>query len=464
MAPPPLDTIDLLINGREVLCAKEYDVVFSYFTTPSTFSLTVGSGGTTLDLMRQCPPNSLFALRVNGIVQFMGFTDGFGRIGGGPLELAISGRDRMAQLIRAHVPADRSFHNATFAHLAEEAIRGAGISKFNLTFDSAGQRAAVVGVPVIKDVPAIGRAVSAPVTGVAEEARPERLGIVAVDPRVGPVFDILPATQAVRAGTTVVSTLQEVTVQRITGYKAERPIKWDIGQTYLAAFKKEGDRGALFLRAGVDPTGRDPNVFLLDTPDPTQEAKFFLLNTREELAPNNAVLVGPRQLRYELTGRYSDYEVHGQAGGGKGGREPIIGTYHDEEVARAGISARCIWKDPQAKNKRQADFLARKKRAEDARASESFVYPIPHRHTVPLITNPAQRIVPAPGLMGRVRDDEIGVDGVFWVERVRHHSSVSGGTFTELTLIDPQHLVLGLDEATQPVSSRAPKKGWSRRR
>jgi len=72
VSPPPEDTIDLLINGKEVLCAKEYDVVIDYMTTPATFSMTVGSGRTVLDLMRAFPPNSLFALRVNGIVQFVG--------------------------------------------------------------------------------------------------------------------------------------------------------------------------------------------------------------------------------------------------------------------------------------------------------------------------------------------------------------------------------------------------------
>lgn len=461
----PLDTIDLLINGREVLCAKEYDVVFSYFTAPSTFSMTLGSGGSTLDLMRNCPPNSLFGLRINKTVQFLGYTDGFGRIGGGALEIAITGRDRMAQLIRAHIRDERSFNNATFAHLAEEAIRGAGIANFKLTFDSSAQRAAVVGTPVLKDVVIKGTAVSDPVTGEAIEAKPERLGITGVDSRTGPIFDVLPATQAVRAGTTVVGTFQDVTIQQITGYKAEKPIKWDYGETYFAAFKKEGDRGGLYLRAGVDPTGRDPNVFLLDTPDPTQDAAFFLVNTREEQPPNNAVLVGPPQIRYEMTSRYSDYEVRGQAGGGPDGRKQVVGTFHDAEVASTGISATRAWKDQQAKNARQASFLARKMRAADCRASESFVYTVFHRHTVPLITNPAQRIIPAPGLMGRVRDDEEGIDGLFWVERVRHHSSVSGGgTFTEITLIDPQHLVFGLDEATQPVPSKAPKKFGRRRR
>ena len=151
--------------------------------------------------------------------------------------------------------------------------------------------------------------------------------------------------------------------------------------------------------------------------------------------------------------------VLGQAGGGKDGRKPVVGRYLDAEVQLAGIYAKLVWKDTQAKNTRQANFAARKKRAEECRGSRSFVYPIPHRHTVPLIDNPTERIVPAPGLVGHVRDDEHGINGPMWVERVRHHSSASGGTFTEVTLIDPQDLVFGEDEPGQAVPPRpAPKK------
>jgi hypothetical protein len=184
----------------------------------------------------------------------------------------------------------------------------------------------------------------------------------------------------------------------------------------------------------------------------------WLLNTRDESPPNNAVLVVPQSLRYVMTGRHSDYVVLGQAGGGKDGRKQVIGTFHDAEAASAGITAERVIKDPQAKNKRQADFLARKACAQARRENRSFVYQILHRHTVPSMRNPSERVIPCPDMMAHLQDDELGISGPVWIERVRHHKSVRGGTFTEVTVIDPTDLVFGADEMPEAVASKSVKR------
>lgn len=451
MSPPPEDTIDLLINGKEVLCAKEYDVVIDYMTTPATFSMTVGSGRTVLDLMRAFPPNSLFALRVNGIVQFVGYTDGWDRVGGGAAEIAISGRDRMAQLIRDHIENERSFTNATFEDLASAAIKGAGITESTLFYDAASLRAAVSGTPIVDSKTISTTTKSAPVVG--KPGGPE-LVITGVSEGAGVIFGVA----EVRQGTTTVETTQKKVVSMITGFKAEKPIKWDAGESWFGAAKKDFDRAGIFLRAGVDPDGLDPNIFFLGTPDGQQPAKFWLLNTRRENTPDNAVLVGPPEVRYVMTGRHAEYVVLGQAGGGKDGRKQVIGRFHDAEAADAGITAKLVKKDPQAKNTRQADFLARKLCAEERRSNRSFTYTILHRHTVPLISDPRTRIVPCPDLVGHVRDDEIGLNAPLWVQRVQHHKGLGSGTYTKLTLIDPDDLVFGADDPGAPVPGRPTKK------
>lgn len=450
---PPLDTVDILINGKVVLNLKEYDVTFSYFTAPNTMSFTLGSGGTSLDLMRMCPPGSIVAVRVNGVVQWVGFVDGFERLGAGATEITFSARDAMMQLIKAHIEHERSFNNITLENLALEAIKGSGVTEPQLFSDAAAWRSAVSGVPIV-DSTTVKKSVT---TTTGNTTNNEILGLNAAARAQG-----LPEPFPGAELQTTTTTLQEQTVTRVTGYKADKPIKWEAGETFLAALKKDTDRAGVFLRAGVDPDGNDPWIFEIGAPDGQQPAKFWLLNTRRENTPENAVLILPPQIRYVMTGRHSEYVVLGQAGGGKDGHKPIEGRFKDPEaLSGMPLPATLVKKDPQAKNIKQAQYRARKMCAEERRANRSFVFTVPHRHTVPLIEDPKTRIIPVPDLVGHVRDDEHGINGPMWVEKVRHHSSSTGGTFTEITMIDPTDLVFGDDEITAPVQ-RPAKKGHRR--
>lgn len=449
----PLDTVDLLINGKVVVNLKEYDVSFAYFTAPNTMSFTLGSGLTSLDLMRMAPPGSIVAVRVNGIVQWVGFIDGFERVGTGATEITFSARDAMVQLVKAHIEDERTFNNATLEQLAIAAIEGSGIPDYQLLADAAAWRSAVSGVPVLDTQTTSKTFTSGAIVGTPN---PPEVRIVSTGEAAGTPFatDLV----AVRSGTTVVETTQKKTVTRIKSFKADKPIRWEAGETFLAAFKKDGDRGGVFLRAGVDPDGLNPWIFEVGAPDGQQPAKFWLLNTRRENTPENAVLVLPPQIRCVMTGRHSEYVVLGQAGGGKDGRKQVRGVFKDPEaLSGMPLPAKLVKKDPQAKNTKQANYRARKLCAEERRANRSFVFVIPHRHTVPLIADPKTRMIPVPDVVGHVRDDEHGINGPLWVEKVRHHSSSSGGTFTELTMIDPTDLVFGDDEITAPIARPAKK-------
>jgi len=463
----PLDTVDLLVNGREVVNLKEYDFVFSYFTAPNTGSFTLGSGMTSLDLMRMAPPGSSVAFRVNGVVQWVGFLDGFERIGTGATEITFSVRDAMMQLVGAHIEHERTFNNATLEDLAKAALAGAlgdGI-EYQLTANAAAWRSAVTGTPIVEKDTVTKTFTSGKIVG---GPYPPELRVTSTGEAAGSPFaqDLV----AVRTGTTVVSTEQKKTITRLKGFKADKPIKWEVGETYLSALKKDTDRGGVFLRAGVDPDGSDPWIFEIGAPNGKQVPQFLILNTRDEkaraAAPRNAVLCLPPQIRYTMTGRHSEYVVYGQAGGGKDGRRPVVGRFLDPEaLSGMPLPRRRVVKDPQVKNQRQAEFRARKLCAEERRANRSFVFPIPHRHTLPILSDPTQRIIPVPDLTGLVRDDEHGIDGPMWVEKVQHHSSSNGGTFTTITMIDPTDLVFGDDEITVPLAPRGKSKtGWKTKR
>lgn len=449
------DTIELLVEDRVLLVAQEYDVQISFFKVPSVFSLTVGSNKTTLDLMRQVQPGMKFALRVNGVVVFVGFIDGYESLGSGGTTLTIAGRDAVSQLVRAHVEDERSFTNATYLDLAEAAAKASGIAEPTIYADVASQRAAVTGTPVVETV----KKQSLKLRDAAG-AQGSSLEVVAVTPD-GSAYDVV----EVRQGRTEVSTVVNQTINRVTGYKTERPIKWDAGESYFAALKKETDRAGVFLRAGVDPTGKDPYVFLLSAPDPHQRAQFNLLNTRDpERAADNVVLCERQGGRYVMTGRHSEYVVLGQAGGGKDGRKQVRGSCTDEEaLAGLPLPAKMVHKDPKAKSSRQANFTARKMCAEARRANRTFPYRIKGRHSLPLAADPRESGLPMPDTVVYLRDDEIGVDGDMWVESVRFHKSVGDGTYTDLTLLDPTDLVFGEDELDRVLPPRSTKKRGRRK-
>jgi prophage tail gpP-like protein len=450
------DKIELLVDGRELLVAQEYDVQLNFFKTPNTFSLTVASNKTTLDLMRLVRPGMKFSLRVNGVTVFCGFIDGYESLGSGGTTLTISGRDAMSQLVRAHVEAERSFSHATYLDLAEAAVKASGIAEATIFSDVASQRAAVTGTPIVETTHKQSLKLR---DAAGKQGSTLEVKAVTAD---GSAYDVV----AVRQGRTEVSTVVNQTINRVTGYKTERPIKWDAGETYFAAFKKEGDRAGVFLRAGVDPTGKDPFVFLLSAPDPNQRAKFNLLNTRDpDRDAANVVLCERQGGRYVMTGRHSKYVVLGQAGGGKDGRKQVRGEFVDEEaLAGLPMPASFVRKDNQAKSTRQANFMARKACAEARRANRTFPYRIKGSHSLPLAENPRERGLPMPDVVVYLRDDEIGVDGDMWVESVRFHKSVGDGTYTDLMLLDPTDLVFGEDELDRALSPKTTtKRGWKHR-
>lgn len=431
------DKVELVLNGETVLTSKDYDVSIAFLQVPNAFALTIGSGGTAVDLMRRYPKRTPFALRINGITQFMGWTDGFRRPRGSATELQITGRDALAQLLTDEIQHDRSWNNATFEELARAAFTGAGYDGISLIYDAAAHRRAVTGTPVTETVKTKKKIVSAPVgTQGAEQ------GIIPLTPD-GSAYDVGPV---VRLGVTTVETEVEEIRQRVTGFKAEKPIEWKAGTAYYAALNKELARGGIFLRAGVDPEGQDPNVFLLGEPNAAQAPLFGLARVLEGNPPANIVNVVPPAIDDLATGRHAYYIVRGRTGNGKSGKQQIEATFTDEEMVALGYTTHKVIMDESCKTLKQAQYMARKACAEARRQGRVFTYTVPRRHSLPLLADANKRAIPTPDVVVTLRDDEHGMFGDFWIERVRFRGSSSGGTATDITLMVPDDLVFGEGE------------------
>lgn len=425
------DVVELVLAGETMLIAKEYDISIAYLMVPNQFHLTLGTGTSFLALAKRYPKNTPFALKINGVVQFMGRTDGFERGAGDAAEIRVTGRDRLALLVDDQLDRDRTFTNATFDDLARAAIEGVGIKNYELRYDAAAHRKAVTGTPIVEK------------TTVTKKVLLDFNQLYAIDSSgFPPGTDLNYAPFDIKDKSEITVDVTE-TVSRVKGYKAERPIEWKVGNSFYQAANTDFARGGLFLRAGVDPAGKNENIFLLSEPSAAQEPLFGLVATREEKVEDNVITVSPPVIRDLSTGRHAHYIVRGRTGGGKDGRKQIEGRFDDQDMIAAGFTTRRVVVDEKVKTTAQANFFARKLCAEARRVNRAFTYTMKHRHTGPLLRDPSQRAILAPDVCVALRDDENGLYGLFWIERVRHRASANGPTSTEITLMVPDDLVFG---------------------
>ena len=429
------DLVELVLAGETVRTSKEYDVSIAFLQACNAFSMTIGSGATAIDLMRRYPKRTPFALRINGITQFMGYTDGFRRRRGEATELEIFGRDALADLVSDEIQHDRSWNNATFEELARAAFAGAGYEGISLSYDAAAHRQAVTGAPQFEPYKVKQTITSGPV-GDGRTVQE----IVPLTPD-GSAYDVA----NVRTGVTTVETEVTITRQRCTGFKAEKPIEWKAGTSYYSALNKDLSRGGIFLRAGVDPEGQDPNVFLLGAPNAAQPPLFGIARLLDRDPPQNIISVQPPMIDDSGVGRHAYYTVRSRTGGGKDGKQQIEATFTDEDMVARGYRTHKVIVDEQCKTRKQAEYMARKACAEARRMNRVFTYTVPRRHSLPLLSAPSRRAIPTPDVCASLIDEEHGLEGDFWIERVRFRAG-PGGTFTDLTLMVPDDLVFGEGE------------------
>lgn len=418
------DAVHLFLGNQEVLSAKDYHVDIAFLQVPNAFSISIGSGASALSLMQRFPKYTPFKLCVGPVIAFMGRTDGFQRASATATELSIVGRDAMAYLVDDHIEHDKSFNNATYDELVKYAFQYAKIpGGTSLTYDSAAHILAVTGQPVF--------ASKTTTTSVLVEAGTTEFG------------DVLRYHDDV-----------STTIQVMTGFRSDKPIQFKAGTTWYAALKKELDRGGVFLRAGIDAEGIEELTFLLSKPDGLQPPLYGIINQRGAVKNANLVTCFQPKLKDVATGRYATYIVYGRAGGGTTSRKRVVGRFDDPEMLDAGYDKRWVHVDEQVKSDQHAEYLARKQCAEDRRKERAFAYSV-KGHTLPMLKDPSRRVVIAPDTTIFLQDDEHGMKGVFWIERVSYMGS-GGGRTTEMTLMAPEDLVFGDGDF-----SRAVKRGKS---
>lgn len=430
------DAVRIIFAGEEVFCAKEYAVDVAYLQQPNTFSVTIGSGATALSMMKRFPKNTPFSVQVGPVPSFSGWTDGISRSSNRATELQITGRDAMARLVDDDIQHDKSFTNATWEELARYAIEGSGIPRgeYELTMDDVAHRKAVTGTPIVEKV--------------SEKKQAKVSEIYAFEPNAN---SGLTPQQIDDVRAYDYAPTYEVTYNKIKGYRSDNPIRAKAGDSWYNFSKAKFERGGIFLRSTV-PTAPFKYAFLLAVPRGYQAPLYGIINQRGAARNANVVNCFQPKLKDTAAGRRAHYIVVGRAGGGKDGRQRVRGQFDDPEMIAAGYTSHRVKVDETVKSSEHAEFIARKLCAEDRRNNRSFSYSV-RGHTLPILSSPGKLAVIVPDTVIYLRDDEHGMEGNFWIERVSYRAGEQGRT-TEMTLMLPEDLVFGDGDFSRAVVNK----------
>lgn len=315
------DRVVLVVNGKTVLVAETYEVAQSMLVQPSTFSLRFGWGDVLAGLIPTVRPNFKFQLLVGETPKFTGAVDGY-EASSDPSSggvLTIHGRDNLAPLHDAFIEKEKSYADATYADMVQQAVAEV-FPGYAFVYSNDANRKLTTGIGV----------------------KPNK------DPDVDPN-------------------------QASTGPTAKQ-LKSKIGERLYEFLKRELDRAGLFLWAAGDGT------IVLSEPNGNQPASYQIVRRRGQT--RNAVNVVHAHYKNSTEGRYTEATVYGRGGGKKFGRTKASGSYVDAEMVAWGFHRPLVLRDANVQNDEQAAFYARRKIAETRRADWSLVYTVAG-HTIP---------------------------------------------------------------------------------
>jgi len=395
----PTDAVQVLIDGTPITIYEDYDVQMSVLQQPAAFTLRLGWSDVARDLLNLAAPGREFELRVKGVVIQSGRIDGRRlRSGESGTFVEVKGRDWMAALYDSFVKEERSFADATYEKLTRTVLDLCGLK----------------------------------------------------EPRHGLLVSDLARTKAI-AGFQTIKVVNEETIKEIeTGAAVttqtkvvNKTLKAKLGERWYDWLQRQFKLKGLFLWC----TGE--GNFVLSEPEWDQEPAFTILRARGTDPGHEYSTVLDVDWNDDTTHRHSRVTVHGRGGGGAAGRAKVKGVHDDADMLERGIVKELVVHDEDCKTPEQCAFVARRTSAEERRAGWTLEYTL-SGHTVPSIKGGGDAIW-GPNLVARVSDDEIPLDGTFWIERVGF--SRKPHTTTNITLMRPGDLVFGSPEK----ANRAPK-------
>lgn len=402
------DRVELTLAGDTLAITESYEVRAGIVNQPAGFGLRLGHGGVLRELLASYPPNTPFALTVNGNQVQSGNTDGFAAgeaTGAG--QITFEGRDALALLVDSYVAAEKSFSGLTYRDLVIDVFKEIGITIQPTGGDQHPQLFS------------------------SNEANRRRMAgkeIVQVTP------------PAVTKDEFTIDNDIEVTLFRDpvagTSKSIYKTVKIQIGTKWYEWLKQQLDRAGLFLWATA--TGD----FILSAPNAAQDPAYRIIKQRRgERGVGNVVRY---QYRNNIVQRYTKTVVYGRGGGRSVGRGKVRGEFVDQEMVDIlGGEDRKVrtWHDHNVKTIKQAEHMARRMTAEANRDAWQLIYTVAGHSTQ---TQNGRRAVWVPDTVVEVDDRELGIAGNFYLETVTMNRQPD--TTTTLRLMRPQDLVFATED------------------
>jgi prophage tail gpP-like protein len=398
------DRVRIELGGDPVRIIEDYDVNIGVLDQPAGFSLRLGSGEVARKLIKAYPPRTPFRLYIGDVLQQTGWTDGApesNASGSSGTSLSIRGRDTIGQLL-GMVANEVSLSDETYTSLVEKIVE--------VAFQSA---EAILG-----------------------NARPKVIGSNA-------------AARKIRAGVPIVELapprlIEEILLGTPSGANptvgtAHVTQQTKLSETYISVIRRYLDRAGLMIWAAPDGN------YILSRPNADQKPTYRIARARGGTARAGEAGAGQvvgHSYRNDTVSRYSHAIIYGRGGGKKAGRAKSRGAETDDEMVSWGFYKPLVVRDANVSNTEQASYLAARKLAEARRHGWVLEYTV-SGHTTPSLVG-GGRAVWTPDTVVTIEDDELGLHGDYYLERVDFRRGPE--TTTRLKLMRPMDLIFGGDQ------------------
>lgn len=408
------DRFRLLVDGKDVPIAKTYTVNASVFTVPAQFSMVVGHNGLLTELIHSYAEYTPFELYVNDVKVMQGEIDDLAAVGNDETSLKISGRDRLARLLKSELHSDRTFSNVSFTDLTEAALAEVGLGDVSLVSSNLANRKAITGTYKVTEV-------------------------------------VNPSQES--SDTEIAQTVEKRTKT------VKKSLVVEAGTTWWDFLQPQFQRGGLFLWADVF------GGFVLGQPNGKQPPLYRIVRRSNGKGDQGDVtILGNPDFHRSTRGRYSEFHVMGRKGSGTDGRafafkrqidDEMVALLNPNEADRADGGKRKeikVYQDDKVKTPEQAAFLALRKMAETRRNAFTLSYPV-SGHTVQALSG-GGRLVWQPDTTVHVVDDVLGIDEVMYIDDVTYDRAPK--STCKLSVMRTRDLLYGEEDLVAPPPQ--PKK------
>lgn len=383
------DRVSVSLAGERVAICQSYEATSSVLTQPCAFALRLGHSDLARQIFGRYPSNTPFLLEVGGWPQFRGTTDGpSADDGGGGTEVTIKGRDDLKRVTDCDVAEELVLKDVTYPSFVKAVLAhpDVGLGDRLLSTSNAANRKIRAGVRVLSHI----------------------------EPR----------------------TLDEIVENPAAGGTSVQYVVAKVGESWWQLLTSKLKTAGLFLWADTDGN------FVLSQPNGQQKPTYRIERWRGKNP--NAVNAERSRYRNETARRHAEYVVYSRIGGKKFSRSSLKGRFTDAEMLALGYTNKRVLVDKWVTSPAEAEFLARRTMAEERREGWELTYEVAGHTTRSIAGGMA---VWSPDTIVEVRDDEFGLEGLYYLESCDYRASASSSsTTTTLHLMRLSDLVFGADE------------------